>query len=188
MIATIAWLLFLSSTILSHAAMLHHQRVMQKKPWERFRGVQARRSILRQMNSKENSTVEAPATIGGTTTWGSIATESGSFHPDQTAEVEFRSRRLLVIGVAAVVTRWLGKILVVLNTIWIILTSIMEYIGAYDNCLCKASTPLSGAARWLVLFKGPKDLSQAATLPWGTGVTVSIFVCSAALCLFALAK
>ena len=58
----------------------------------------------------------------------------------------------LLCGIA-VVTRCLGKMVAIFNAMWIIISTIFEYIGLYDNCWCKADALSLGENGWLTLFK-----------------------------------
>lgn len=79
---------------------------------------------------------------------------------------------------AAVTTRCLGKLIAVCNALWLIVSSLFEYIGAYDNCWCKADVLGLRDKGWVVLFKDTGDLADAARTPWAGGVAISIIVCS----------
>ena len=81
------------------------------------------------------------------------------------------------ICAAAVVTRYLGKTIAVCNAIWILLSSLFEYIGGFDNCWCKGDVLGLGDRGWVVLYKTAGELAQAAQTPWATGVATSILVC-----------
>jgi hypothetical protein len=78
----------------------------------------------------------------------------------------------------AVITRLLGKTVAVSNTIWLILTSLLEYTAVYDRCYCRGNQPGLGLARgWVVLFKTENDLADYATTPWAGGVAMSVIIC-----------
>lgn len=53
----------------------------------------------------------------------------------------------------AVLTRWLAKAIAIVNAVWIIISTISEYIGFYDNCWCKGNVLSLGDAGWVTLFK-----------------------------------
>ncbi|ORY10952.1 hypothetical protein BCR34DRAFT_433794, partial [Clohesyomyces aquaticus] len=85
----------------------------------------------------------------------------------------------------AVSTRLLGKTIAILNTIWLVLSSLLEYTGVYDRCYCKGNEIGLGMEHgWLVLFKTNNDLAQYATTPWAGGVAMSIIVCSVSYLFF----
>lgn len=78
----------------------------------------------------------------------------------------------------AVITRLLGKTIAIGNTIWLVLTALLEYTGVYDRCYCRGNqTGLGIDKGWLVLFKTENDLSAMATSPWAGGVAMSMLVC-----------
>lgn len=78
----------------------------------------------------------------------------------------------------AVITRLLGKTIAIGNTMWLVLTALLEYTGVYDRCYCRGNqTGLGLSKGWLVLFKTENDLSNVATSPWAGGVAMSMLVC-----------
>lgn len=89
----------------------------------------------------------------------------------------------------AVSTRLLGKTIAVGNTIWLLLTALLQYTGVYDRCYCRGNqTGLGLDKGWLVLFKTEDDLSDYATSPWAGGVAMSIIVCFISYLFFWLAS
>ncbi|OQO04999.1 hypothetical protein B0A48_08018 [Cryoendolithus antarcticus] len=80
---------------------------------------------------------------------------------------------------AAVLFRYLGKTLCVLNTALLIIGSLMEFTGGYNNCWCEGNAFGMGSKGWVVLFKNSSDLAAAASLPWVGGLVMTIVVCVA---------
>ena len=158
-IATMAWLLFFTSSCLSHQAMLHHQRVTQKALYEQARASQH----LSEPKPESASPLTSIATPLQDTP---PANENGLPDSASAAKNELKSTRLRLVTLAAALTRWLGKLLVVLNTGWIIVASLLEFVGTFDNCWCKTNAPGLGANGSVVLFKGAHDLAHAAQVPW----------------------
>lgn len=78
---------------------------------------------------------------------------------------------------AAVVTSATGKILAACNALWLVASSIFEYVGFYENCWCSGDAVSLGDKGWIVLFKNAKDLSDAASKYWVGGVVLSFAVC-----------
>lgn len=76
---------------------------------------------------------------------------------------------------AAVVLRYIGKGAAVINTFWLIITSLMEFTGGFDNCWCEGVA--LGRTDRVLLFKNAQFLAQAARLPWVMGVVASLLVC-----------
>ncbi|KAF1997331.1 hypothetical protein P154DRAFT_565495 [Amniculicola lignicola CBS 123094] len=96
-----------------------------------------------------------------------------------------RTRKNSLLCGLAVTTRLLGKTIAVLNAVWLVLSSLLEYTGVYDRCYCKGNqTGLGLNGGWLVLFKTDNDLAEYATSPWAGGVAMSIMVCFAAYFFF----
>jgi hypothetical protein len=89
-----------------------------------------------------------------------------------------RSNMHSVLCGFAVVTRLLGKTIAVVNAMWIVTSSLLEYTGVYDRCYCRGNQIGMGMdGGWLVLFKTESELAQYATTPWAGGVAISIIVC-----------
>ena len=86
----------------------------------------------------------------------------------------------------AVFLRCFGKTIVVLNTLWLIVSSLFEFTGGFDNCWCKGDYIGLGSKGWIVLSKHSKDLAMAATLPWGGGLAMTLIVCAASSIFFAV--
>ena len=93
-------------------------------------------------------------------------------------EVMLRSQQSNDEGVkrSTVLCRCAGKILAVFNTLLQISSSILEPIGAYDNCWCNGDVIGDGYSGYITLFRSGKDLRLAARLPWGGGLALAIFV------------
>ncbi|KAF2760244.1 hypothetical protein EJ05DRAFT_276837 [Pseudovirgaria hyperparasitica] len=79
-----------------------------------------------------------------------------------------------VICVLAVLTRYLGRILAVLNALWIILSSIFELIGFYESCWCTGTVLGLGKRAWVVLFVSGDRMREDAAPSWAGGIAMSI--------------
>jgi hypothetical protein len=77
----------------------------------------------------------------------------------------------------AVSFRYVGKTICIINTLWLIVSSLFEFIGAYDNCWCQGNAFSMRDRGWIALFKNHADLAAASKLPWGGGLIMSILVC-----------
>ena len=89
-----------------------------------------------------------------------------------------RTRWHSCICMAAVVTRSVGKSVAFADALWLLVSSLMEMVGGYDNCWCVADVLGLKEKAWVVLFKTADDLAAASKLPLGMGVATSIIVCS----------
>ncbi|KAK3678270.1 hypothetical protein LTR78_001565 [Recurvomyces mirabilis] len=87
---------------------------------------------------------------------------------------------------AAVMTRYIGKCLAILSTVVLILSSLFEFIGLYDNCWCQGNAIGLGNKGWVVLFKGTPALAASAASSWGGGLTMTLVDCIASYTFFAL--
>ncbi|KAI1846308.1 hypothetical protein JX265_010895 [Neoarthrinium moseri] len=91
---------------------------------------------------------------------------------------------LTLYRMCAVLTRISGRILVVCNTIWIILTSFWELIGFFNNCWCDGVSLSRGAKGYIILFKTAAEMAPAAVPAWAGGVFLSIFVVASSSAVF----
>ena len=80
---------------------------------------------------------------------------------------------------AAVITRTVGKLLAIANAAWIVVSSIFEFIGFYDSCWCEGNQLTLGKNGWVLLFKGPPALKEAAKSYWVGGTVLSTVTCVA---------
>ena len=153
--------------------MLHHQRIVQKEPLERFRRSRSEPRSSTLLN--EELKTDGPRELGMRPGCGvGQAPTNNSVHADENASVEAslvheaQSWHFRLLGFTAALTRWLGKLLAILNTAWIVITSLIEFVGGFNNCWCMANTPGLGASGFVVIFKGASDLARDAQLPWAT--------------------
>lgn len=85
---------------------------------------------------------------------------------------------------AAVITSAIGKFLAACNALWLVTSSIFEYVGFYENCWCVGDAVSLGSKGWIVLFKNANDMSDAASRYWVGGVIMSFAVCFLSLLFF----
>jgi hypothetical protein len=101
-----------------------------------------------------------------------------STNPDADFSNEFsRTWQHSILCVLAVSFRFLGKFLAISNTLWLILSSLFEYIGVYNTCWCKSCALSLGYRGWAVLFKTDSDFKQVARGPWVGGIIMSTALC-----------
>ena len=84
----------------------------------------------------------------------------------------------------AVITRILGRALVVANAAWILVGSVWELIGFYDTCFCDGVFLGRGWSGWILLFRDDAEMARAARQPWAGGVFLSAFVLAGSCCVF----
>jgi hypothetical protein len=113
--------------------------------------------------------------------------ENPNGNPRGSEEEMFKGLRYSLLCILAVVTRVLGKTLAVLSTIFLIASSLFEYLGVYSNCWCKSAFPQWGHSGWVVLFKTDQDFQRVAQGPWVGGVAMSTIACIIAWAVFAFA-
>lgn len=80
----------------------------------------------------------------------------------------FHFFRALAVGL-----RLLGRVLVLANATWLVVASMFELVGFYDNCWCEGVVFQRGEAAFVVLFKSAVDLAESARPSWGGGVALS---------------
>jgi len=91
-----------------------------------------------------------------------------------------------MICAAAVITRYVGKLAAVINAFWLIISSLLEFIGVYDNCFCMGDAIGLGDKGWVLLFKNGPSLVGEARGPWIGGLTLTLVVCAAVYTCFVL--
>ncbi|RYP14614.1 hypothetical protein DL765_006285 [Monosporascus sp. GIB2] len=80
------------------------------------------------------------------------------------------------LRVLAVVTRMLGRVVVVSNAAWLILSSLWELVGFYNNCWCDGTVLSKGWSGWIVMFKDSSAMAADAREPWAGAVFLCVFV------------
>jgi hypothetical protein len=79
---------------------------------------------------------------------------------------------------AAVMLRYVGKTIAILNASWLISTSVFELIGMYENCWCNSNYFALHERGWVLLFKSAPDMKELAEWPWGAGLGTSFLICA----------
>ncbi|KAK4461196.1 hypothetical protein QBC42DRAFT_270579 [Cladorrhinum samala] len=82
--------------------------------------------------------------------------------------VAFNVFRALAVGF-----RLLGRTLAIGNALWLIITSLFELVGFFDNCWCEGVVLVWGQDAWVVVFKSAVDLAENASGPWGGSIAMS---------------
>ncbi|KAI5866064.1 hypothetical protein GGS23DRAFT_367061 [Durotheca rogersii] len=83
---------------------------------------------------------------------------------------------LTAFRVSAVATRLLGQVTIVANTVWILVSSMWEITGFYDNCWCNTTYLSKGSNGWLSLFTIEKETAESALESWAGGVFLGVAV------------
>lgn len=78
------------------------------------------------------------------------------------------------IGRLAVLTRFLGKFTAMVNSVWIILSSIFELIGFYESCWCTGTALGLKDRAWVVLFVSGDRMREEAEPSWIGGLAMSL--------------
>ncbi|KAI0593581.1 hypothetical protein F4775DRAFT_577351 [Biscogniauxia sp. FL1348] len=89
-----------------------------------------------------------------------------------------------LLRVCAVLTRLAGRTLAVFNSLWIIVTSMFELVGFYNNCWCESTYAGKGANGWVYLFNQWEALATSARSPWAGSVSLTVVVCLSSLVIF----
>ena len=191
-LATASWFLLASSTMLSHAVMLQFQRVVQKEPLveRRHRAPQdaTTDSIpLSPLATAQTHTPSGPPQSQSFPT-DSRGAHSGSDHEDPARPPPPLPRGTKALRVAAVLTRWAGKFLAAINALWVVVISLLEVTGGFDNCWCRSNQISLGEAGWIILFRTTEELARTERTPVAVGVAMSVVVCGVSLAVFALAR
>ena len=94
------------------------------------------------------------------------------------------SPSLTALRVLAVLTRVSGRVLVVTNAAWLVLSSVWELVGFYNNCWCDGVFLGRGWNGWIILFRESSAMAAAAHKSWSGGVFLSSFVLAGSCCVF----
>ncbi|KAK5117926.1 hypothetical protein LTR85_008700 [Meristemomyces frigidus] len=95
-----------------------------------------------------------------------------------------RDRTHSALCAAAVILRYTGKAMAIVNALWLIISSLLEFIGGFDNCWCEGNAGRMGRDPWIVLFKDAQDLKLAASPAWGGGLFMTLGVCALSIAFF----
>lgn len=172
--ATVSWFLLAISSLFSHSAMLRYQREMQRSQATVSSTIHTASDGARTLNG-------ANAQPDGDIEFNQISSRFESNAPPNRAIPQSLKRSSkwdwVPVRALAAITRYIGKPLAVANAFFLLAISLLEFLGGYENCWCKSVAARLGSDGWIVLFKTPKDLEQAARIPWAMGVVFSILVC-----------
>ena len=86
---------------------------------------------------------------------------------------EMRSGLKNLVGCIAVFTRWLGKLIAILNGFGILLSCTAQFAGVYDSCFC-SSNILGGNRNGLVSFV-QNDIRGSQVYSYWIGGTIVAF-------------
>ena len=176
--ATISWILLAVSSFFSHEAMLRYQRDKQKSMPKMNRTAFATSNIATPSDEKTGATDDTDIVNEGIAVSrvrrasNTSFTRSSKHHPNRRSLWHF----VPVRGLAAI-TRYSGKTLAILNAMYLVAICLFEFTGGFDNCWCKVDAIGLGEKGWVVLFRTAIDLKQAASVPWGVGIALSVVVC-----------
>ncbi|KAI0907045.1 hypothetical protein F4823DRAFT_630677 [Ustulina deusta] len=160
-LATLAFFFLFASSIFSHAAMLRHE----VSHVDGIDDMYGRRRKIEQVPPEEQSMA-------------SSGREDFRSSSTATQDLTFGHHFLRF---CAVLTRILGRTLAVVNTLWIILSTLWELVGFYNNCWCDSTYLSKGAGGWVLLFVEASEMADRAESPWAGSVFLSISV-SATTC------
>ncbi|KAL2259338.1 hypothetical protein VTK26DRAFT_7005 [Humicola hyalothermophila] len=91
-----------------------------------------------------------------------------------------------VFGGLSVALRALARVVVVGNAAWLVVSSLFELVGFFDNCWCEGVVFAWGDRAWVTLFKNAVDLAERASGPWAGSVAMSSCVMMLSYIWFAL--
>ncbi|KAF7349890.1 hypothetical protein MVEN_01289600 [Mycena venus] len=95
----------------------------------------------------------------------------------QRVEKNTRRRSAGFLGALAVIARVTGQVIAIVNAGWLIASTVMEDIGAFENCWCQSNALQYGANGWTPVFAATSDLRAAAGGIWIGGFIFSMVVC-----------
>jgi hypothetical protein len=165
LIATLAFLFLFLSSIFSHAAMLRHE-------YSQISGLD---NMYERGEKSDRERFEERSVASGR----SGNRRGRTIILQQQYIFSHRALRF-----CAVMTRLAGRLLAVINTIWILLSSLWELVGFYDNCWCDSTWLGQGTKGWVLLFVDLSEIAASAAAPSGGGIFVGIFVAATSCAVF----
>ena len=172
LLGTVSWLLFLLSMLLSHEAMLK-----MELDWL---------NSQKSSSSSEEQTASGhpgPPSASGFRLFGSLSSLKIRM-PQRNQHDGKRKPPQPYLQSAAVWTRFIAKLIAVINSIWLLLSSIFESVGAYDNCWCNADYFSKRTNGWILVFQDASELANFARPYWGGAIAFSTMVCLITLIFF----
>ncbi|TDL21420.1 hypothetical protein BD410DRAFT_304783 [Rickenella mellea] len=157
--ATFSWILFVLSSLLSHAAMLRSQ------------------AILTHAHARADS--EATVFAGDET----IPLRAVESRTRRRVSVDRPAGQTSLLGALAVCTLFIAKVVASLNAVWLVVTSIMEYLGTFDMCWCATNALSMGSRGWTDIFQNPTPSNY-----WVGGISFSSSVCLISMAFFLIAS
>jgi hypothetical protein len=169
---TVVLILMTASARLSHSAMKKYQKLYDIRT----------RSASEQQNGASQQQNGAPVQQNGAPVQrnGDPAQKGGDPGNSGSANVSehmFYDIHHSLVCILAVTFRALGKFLAVGNTLFLIVTSIFEYTGFYNNCWCKSCFANLGHRGWATIFKTDTDFRSVALGPWTGSMIGSTVFC-----------
>ncbi|KLU91738.1 hypothetical protein MAPG_10687 [Magnaporthiopsis poae ATCC 64411] len=91
-------------------------------------------------------------------------------------DYQTNSAAFQLMRTAAIAGRLGGRTAAVCSAFWIVLSSVWELVGFFDNCWCESTQLDLGERAWVPLFRTAVELKDDAIGPWAGGVFLSSFV------------
>ncbi|KAG2160055.1 uncharacterized protein EDB93DRAFT_1073334, partial [Suillus bovinus] len=80
----------------------------------------------------------------------------------------FLSTTISLVKVSSNLLRWGGKLMAIVNAIWIIATGMLQFTSVYDNCYCDSSVLGRGAQRaYVIVLPDGLDFNQTKAAWFG---------------------
>ncbi|KAI8628733.1 hypothetical protein F5Y19DRAFT_437038 [Xylariaceae sp. FL1651] len=165
-LASLAFFFLFVSSIFSHAAMLRHEVLQVDSVDGLYEG--QKRLDGHETSDDQRSEYSGKRDLRG---------RRGSYTQSITIAHS-------ILRVCAVITRILGRMFAVINTLWIILSSLWELVGFYNNCWCDSTYISKGTRGWVILFVQASEMANTAAAPWAGGVFLSAFVGATSCAIF----
>jgi hypothetical protein len=171
-ISTVILFSLLLSVILSHAAMLRHQK--HRLALEKYSSTTSASVIDIVPTSRQSIGHPCP--------------DDESELQNQTAEPLPQSNRppqrplaLRILGPAAVTTRYFGKTLAIINSFGLVVSSVLQLSeSVFSTCWCQAAVFTWEDKAWVPIFMTAREFRAASQAAWAGGVIMSIGVCTVA--------
>jgi hypothetical protein len=162
-LGTVAFLLLVGSSVMSHATMLRYQKIFREHP-------------------EEISERKLDPWEGHTSSWSLLFLQVSTIATRWVFRTESPSQLMIYY-------RLLGKLFASVGAIWLLVCCCLQLAGYFDQCWCQANALSKGETGTVLLFRTQAQLANVARKVWIATFVWSIMIpLAAAAWLAALAR
>jgi hypothetical protein len=166
-LGTLGWALLVLAMIFSHQAMLRYQSGQCETSPD---------VGLRNGNPQNQNTASGQPPHHRHPPNGHYQPINGGSSSADRSRPTRRSLGFHIYSAMAVGCLLFGRLVVISNAAWLIIISLLEIVGVFDNCWCNANHISLGDRGWVLLFKGAPELKAEAEGVWKGGVALSVTI------------